>query len=254
MIEWERRAADALLALAILVSLTTWVGTASAAPDAAAIAAAVQDLEADHDRAIASGLRSSGGRRTGRQAHSRCVATLSPLGQHRALGALSRLAKDHDAAVEALVEAARSEDEELQNRALDALQRATPRGRDGLVMLLSDPGLGDRSASLLARTEPGFAIGPLLEAMTGDGGADRPALRNALGTAVPTLRRELGQTASCVARRRARRSRSRKRRDGACLARWARRRHRFVHRVRSAKVSRLSREVATTSKLRSSKL
>ena len=171
-------------ALAILVSLTTWVGTASAAPDAAAIADAVQDLEADHDRAIAAVyVLQAGGERAAKRIHD-AWPTLSPLGQHRALGALSRLAKDHDAAVEALAEAARSEDEELQNRALDALQRATPRGRDGLVLLLFDPGVGDRSASLLARTEPDFAIGPLLEAMTGDGGADRPALRNALGTAV----------------------------------------------------------------------
>jgi hypothetical protein len=114
------------------------------------------------------------------------------LGQKRALGALSQLAKKHDAAVDALVEAARSDDEELRDRALAALQRTKRRGRNGLVALLSDPVVGDRSALLLARTDPDFAIEPLLRAIA-DQGTDRAALRNALATAVQRSDENVGR-------------------------------------------------------------
>ena len=173
-----------VIALATFVSLTAWVGSVSAAPDPVLIADAVRNLDADHDRAIAAvHVLQAGGERAAKQIRD-AWPSLSLLGRKRALGALSQLAKGHDAAVEALVEAARSDDEELRNRALTILQRTGPPGRDGLVVLLSDPVVGDRAASLLARTDPDFAIEPLLEAIAHEGGADRPGLRGALGTAV----------------------------------------------------------------------
>jgi len=148
------------------------------------IADAVRNLDADHDQAIAAVyVLQAGGARAARQIRE-AWPTLSVLGQKRALGALAQLAKDQQAAIEALVEAARSDDEEVRERALAILRRTTPRGRDGLVALLSDPAVGDRAASLLARTEPDFAIQPLLSAIAQPGGANRHGLRSALGTAV----------------------------------------------------------------------
>jgi hypothetical protein len=148
------------------------------------IAQAVRNLDADHDQAIAAVyVLQAGGERAATQIRD-AWPTLAVLGQRRALGALSQLAKDHEAAIEALVEAARSVDEDNRERALAILSRTTPRGRDGLVALLSDRAVGDRAASLLARTEPDFAIAPLLSALADPGGADRHGLRSALGTAV----------------------------------------------------------------------
>ena len=156
----------------------------SAGTDPAVIAEAVRSLDADHDQALAAVyVLQAGGERAAKQLRD-AWPTLSLLGQKRALGALSQLAKDHDAAVGALVEAARSDDEEIRERALAILRRTTPRGRDGLVALLADPEVGDRAASLLARAEPDFALEPLLEAIAKPGGADRRGLRSALGTAV----------------------------------------------------------------------
>jgi len=144
----------------------------------------VRNLDAEHDQAMdAVYVLQAGGERAARQI-GEAWPTLSVLGQKRALGALSQLAKDHEAAIEVLVEAARSDDEEIRERALAILRRTRPRGRDGLVALLSDPAVGDRAASLLARTEPDFAIAPLLGAIAKSGGADRHGLRSALGTAV----------------------------------------------------------------------
>ena len=172
------------IALATLVSLTAWAGSVSAGTDPAVISEAVRSLDADHDQALAAVyVLRAGGERAAKQLRD-AWPTLSLLGQKRALGALSQLAKDHDAAVGALVEAARSDDEEIRERALAILRRTTPRGRDGLVALLADPEVGDRAASLLARTEPDFALEPLLEAIAKPGGADRRGLRSALGTAV----------------------------------------------------------------------
>ena len=172
------------IALATFVLLTAWVGTVSAAPDPVVIADAVRNLDGDHDPATAAVyVLRAGGERAAKQIRD-AWPSLSLLGQKRALGALSQLAKEHDAAVEVLVAAARSDDEELRNLALATLQRITPQGREGLVVLLSDSVVGDRAASLLARTEPAFAIEPLLAAMASDGGSDRPGLRHALGTAV----------------------------------------------------------------------
>ena len=166
------------------MSLATWVGTASASPDPVLIAEAVRSLDADHDQATAAiYVLQVGGARAAQQIRD-AWPSLSLLGRKRALGALSQLAREHDAAIEALVEAGRSEDEELRNRALQVLQRTKPQGLDGLVVLLPDPIVGDGAASLLARTAPSFAIEPLLEAMATPGGADRHGLRSALGTAV----------------------------------------------------------------------
>ena len=172
------------IALASLVSLTAWAATASAGADPVLIADAVRNLDADHDQAIAAVyVLQAGGERAAKQIRD-AWPTLSVLGQKRALGALSQLAKQHPAAVEALVEAARSHDEEIRERALATLRRTTPRGRAGLIALLSDPVVGDRAASVLARTEPDFAVEPLLDATTSPGGEDRHGLRSALGTAV----------------------------------------------------------------------
>lgn len=199
-----RRAA----ALAALLSLTACVGTAMAAPDPTAVAVAVRNLGADHDQAMAAVyVLQAGGERAAKRILD-AWPSLSLLAQKRALGALSQLAKHYHAAIEALVEATRSDDEDLRNRALATLQRATPLGREGLILLLSDPLVGDRAALSLARAQPELAIEPLLEAMGDQGGSDRPGLRNALGTAAqrsrkdvePQLRAWLGEepTASTV--------------------------------------------------------
>lgn len=172
------------IALATLLAVAGIAGTVSAASDPAAIADAVGKLDADHDQATAAVyVLQAGGERAAQQIRD-AWPTLSLLGQKRVLPALSRLADDHDAAFDVLIEAARSEDEDLRNRAFDALRRSRARGRDALVALLADPAVGDRAASSLARTHPDFAITPLLEAMSDAGGADRPGLRGALATAV----------------------------------------------------------------------
>ncbi len=187
------------IALAGFVSLTALTGIVSAAPDASAIADAVSALDADHDRAIAAVyLLQKGGEQAAEQIRD-SWSSLSLLAQRRALDPLSHLAKNHGAAVEALVAAARSEDEEIRAGALAALGRSGRRGRDGLARLVFDPLVGDRAAFALARTEPDFAIEPLLAAMASPGGSDRPGLRNAFATAIqrsgadagPRLRRWL---------------------------------------------------------------
>jgi hypothetical protein len=171
-------------ALATFVVLTAWAGPAFAGPDPVAIADAVRSLEGDHDRAVAAAyVLQSGGRRAARQIRD-AWPSMSTLAQNRALGPLSRLANENDAAIEALVEAARSEDAEIRNRALSILRGANGRGRAGLVTLLADPVVGDRAASSLARSEPDFAISPLLLEMSSAGGEARVGLRSALGIAV----------------------------------------------------------------------
>jgi len=171
------------IALATFVLLTASAGGASAGPDPVVVAAAVRSLGGDHDRAVAAVyVLQAGGQRAARQIRD-AWSLLSPLAQKRALGALAQLAKKQDAAIEVLVEAARSDDEEIRDRALAILRRTTPRGREGLVELLSDPIVGDRAASLLARAEPDFAIEPLLDAIANPGGEDRHGLRSALGIA-----------------------------------------------------------------------
>ncbi len=171
------------IALATFVLLTASAVGAAAGPDPVAVGAAVRSLEADHDRAVAAVyVLRAGGQRAARQIRDAWPA-LSPLAQKRALGALEGLAKKHDAAIEALVEAARSDDNEVRDRALGILSQTTPRGAAGLVRLLSDPIVGDRAATLLARTEPDSAIEPLLDSIAHPAGEDRRGLRSALGIA-----------------------------------------------------------------------
>jgi len=179
-----------VIALTTLLAFASIAGTVSAASDPAAIADAVSKLDADHDQATAAVyLLQAGGERAAEQIR-RAWPTLSLLGQKRVLPALSRLAEEHAAALEVLIEAARSEDEDLRDRAFDALRRGSAHGRDAFVALLADPAVGDRAASWLARTQPDFAITPLLEAMSDAGGAERPGLRGALGTAVQRARND----------------------------------------------------------------
>lgn len=164
--------------------MTAWAGVALAEPDQVAIAEAIQRLEGDHDRALeAVYVLQLGGDRAAQQLQD-AWPSMSSLAQKRALGALSRLAREHDAAVAALVEAARSDDDEIRNRALLILRRTEGRGRDGLVALLGDATVGDLAAATLARSEPGFAIEPLLDAISMPGGEARRGLRSALGIAV----------------------------------------------------------------------
>ncbi len=175
-------------ALTALVVLTAWSGQALANPDPVAIANAVRALEGDHDQAVAAVyVLQAGGERSARQIRD-AWPSMSSLGQKRALVALAQLAKEHGAAVDVLIEAARSDDEEIRNRALLILRRTTPRGRDGLVALLGDPIVGDRAAVSLARSDPDFAIEPMLQAIASPGGEGRPGLRSALGIAVQHAR------------------------------------------------------------------
>jgi hypothetical protein len=171
-------------ALAIFASLTGWVGTVSAAPTQVEIAEAIRDLDADHDSAIRAAQVLQGGGAAAATAIRDAWPSLSSLGQQRAIGPLSQLAITHDAAVEALVEAARSENEQVQKLGLAALRRSGVGRREGLVVLVADPSVGDRAASLLAHTDPDFAIEPLLHALAPEGGADRRGLRLALTVAV----------------------------------------------------------------------
>ena len=172
------------IALATFVSLTTWVGAASATPTRAGIGDAIRNLDSDHDTAVGAVQVLQAGGAAAAVAIRDAWPSLSLLARKRAIGALSRLANVHDAAVDALVEAARSENESLRKLGLAALRRTAVGGREGLVVLLADPSVGDRAASLLAHTDPDFAIEPLLVALARDGGADRRGLRDALTVAV----------------------------------------------------------------------
>ncbi|MBT8467182.1 MAG: hypothetical protein KJN97_00425, partial [Deltaproteobacteria bacterium] len=171
------------VALATVAALFGVVETARATADPAAIASAVRELDADHDRATAAVyVLQTGGERAAKQIRA-AWPTISLLGQKRAVGALTRLAVHHDAAIESLVAAARADDADLRDRAFAALRQLGSRGSRALAALVSDPAVGDRAASTLARADPDFAIAPLLEAMGEPAGADRPALRAALGNA-----------------------------------------------------------------------
>jgi len=182
------------LALATVLALCGVAGTARATTDPAAIADAVSQLDADHDRATAAlYVLQAGGKRAAKQIRA-AWPTISLLGQKRAIGALTRLAVNHEAAIDALVEAARSDDADLRDKAFVALRQLDSRGRSALASLVSDPAVGDRAASLLARADPDFAIAPLLDAMAEPGGSDRPALRAALGTAAQRAAAEANTT------------------------------------------------------------
>lgn len=157
---------------------------AHAAPPKGAVGHAVEDLGGEHDAATQAVYALQQGGRPAAVAIRDAWPSLSELAQKRAIVALRTLAQEHDEAVQALVLAARSEDEEVRRRGLDALRGNPKRGRAGLAALLNDPRSGDRAAALLARTEPDYAVGALLTAMSETGGSERSGLRDALGVAV----------------------------------------------------------------------
>jgi hypothetical protein len=169
--------------LTVLASVGTWSLAVSAASSRAAIRDAIQSLEADHDRALAAAYTLEVGGQDAAEALRDAWPSMSLLAQKRAIDPLVRLAARYAPAVDALVEAARSEDQALQRLGLAALARAERQGWEALVRLLSDPRVGDRAARLLARSEPSFAIAPLLVALSAEGGPDRAELRNALAVA-----------------------------------------------------------------------
>lgn len=171
------------VALIGLLALGAWSMTA-AAQERASFAGALQELDGDHDRSIAAVQKLRAGGQSAAAAIRDVWPTLSLRAQRRALVALASLAGDHRPAVQCLVEAAHSPDEQIREGAFAGLRRAGPAGWDGLVALLADPEVGDRAAVLLARTDPDAAIAPLLAALTTEGGDGRPMLRGALGTAV----------------------------------------------------------------------
>jgi hypothetical protein len=189
------------IALAALVLLTACAATAGAATGASAIKNAVRSLEADHDSAVAAVHTLQAGGAPAAEAIRDAWPSLSVLARTRAIAALAQLASDHDAAVDALVEAARSEDEALRRLGLSALGRAGARGREGLAGLLPDPSVGDAAASALASAAPELAVERLLVAFASDGGADRPALREALAIAVERAERAPAELGAWLATR-----------------------------------------------------
>lgn len=196
---------------AALIGLVWFVvcGAPAASQDLVRFSEALRHLDGDHDQSVAALQVLQAGGEPAAQAIHDTWSSLSVQAQTRAVSALAFLAKSHDAAVKTLVFAARSDDPSLRERALSALRRAGPPGWNGLMQLLREPGVGDRAAVLLARAQPDAAVDPLLAAIDTDGGADRPVLRNALGTAVqrstedpePKLRAwlEAGPTPEAVA-------------------------------------------------------
>jgi hypothetical protein len=181
------------------VLLAACVARADAATDAAAIENAARSLEADHDTAVAAVHALQAGGERAAEAIEQAWPSLSLLARTRAIAALNPLARDHDAAVDALVEAARSEDEPLRRLGLAALGRAGARGHQGLIGLLADRSVGDEAARILASIAPDSAIEPLLAAIAREGGADRPALRAALAVAVSRADGSLPELAAWLA-------------------------------------------------------
>lgn len=179
-------------ALALATLLLVWAAAATAEPqsDPTVIADAVGQLDADHDRALAAVyVLQTGGEGAAKQIAAGWP-TISLLGKKRALGALKRLALRHDEALDALIQAARSDDEDLRNQAFQTLRQLGRRGERALAALVADPAVGDRAAPLLARADPDFAVLPLLDAMAERNGANRPALRGALAAALQRSARD----------------------------------------------------------------
>jgi hypothetical protein len=167
-----------------LIALCSFAATASAATEREEMDLAVRDLDADHDLATAAVYALQAGGAPAAEAIRDAWPSLSLLAQKRAIAALRTLAREHDAAIDALIEAARSHHGQLRDLALGVLRQNPSRGSAGLVVLLDEQRVGDRAASLLARTNPDFAIEPLLAALAADGGADRRGVREALAVAV----------------------------------------------------------------------
>jgi hypothetical protein len=176
----QRRVAQ----LMVLVASLSAAASVAAAPSRGEMDLAVKDLGADHDHATAALYALQSGGANAASAIKDAWPSLSRLARKRAIVALRALANAHDAAVDALVAAARSEDEELRELALVALRGSSERGRHGLIDLLADPQVGDSAASALARLDSDFAISHLLATLGTEGGADRGGLRDALAAAV----------------------------------------------------------------------
>ncbi len=169
-------------ALIGLLVLGAW--STAAAQEPARFVGALQELDGDHDRSLAAAQELQAGGEPAAITIRDAWSTLSRRAQRRLIAALASLARNHEPAVECLVEAARSPDEQIREGALSYLRRAGPAGWEGLITLLPEPEVGDRAAVLLARTEPDAAISPLLDALMAEGGDERPVLRSALATAV----------------------------------------------------------------------
>ena len=160
------------------------VSSSGLAQGPASFAGAIEELDADHDRSLAAVRELQLGGQPAAVALRDAWPTLPRRAQRRALIALSALALDNPEAIECLIAAARSPDEHIREKAFDSLRRAGAPGWAGLVRLLPRRVRGDRAAILLARTDPDAAVVPLLGALNGPNGTERPVLRKALGTAV----------------------------------------------------------------------
>jgi hypothetical protein len=106
-----------------------------------------------------------------------------PSAERRALVPLLARSVTRDDAEALLRAAARASDELLRDAALDACERVGPPGHELLGELAIDPVVGDDAAVRVARVAPSVALRPLLAALAIEGGASRPALRDALRVA-----------------------------------------------------------------------
>ncbi|MEM9727877.1 MAG: hypothetical protein AAF997_04780 [Myxococcota bacterium] len=148
---------------------------------------AVLELGGDHDASLEAARTLSGGGAPAAQAIEDAWPTLSPLARRRALGVLAVLAEEHDAAVDALVAVARSEDEALTRDALEILAESGRRGHRGLETLAFDLAQGDAAALTLARSDPARALPVLVRALEARGPEAGAELRQAFATAVRRL-------------------------------------------------------------------
>jgi hypothetical protein len=104
-------------------------------------------------------------------------------GRERAVRvAIAQLRSAEEPAVAVLVRGASDERTEVRVAAIAGLARAGELGRVRLVALARRPGApGEDAAAVLARSEAPFPIGPLLAALSEEGGSERPMLRAAVG-------------------------------------------------------------------------
>ena len=106
-----------------------------------------------------------------------------PTTERRALVPLLARVLSRDDARALLQAAARADDELLREAALDACERGGAPGHRALAELVTDATVGDEAAVRVARVAPNVALGPVLAAISLEGGASRPALRDALRAA-----------------------------------------------------------------------
>lgn len=106
-----------------------------------------------------------------------------PTTERRALVPLLARTLSRDDARALLQAAARADDPMLREAALDACERGGAPGHRALAELVTDASVGDEASVRVARVAPSVALGPLLAAISLEGGAARPALRDALRAA-----------------------------------------------------------------------